>query len=97
MKLTVNSSHLALLDRVLEAGLLGSTREEVLKSAVMEHARHLLTGGTPFDLGAPGVVEVDTPEYGPVREDLVIPPITGKALLPPDPMAFIMARGIRRK
>ena len=80
MKLTVNTSQLALVDKVLAAGMLGSTREAVLNAAVIEHARHLVGGGKQFDLGAPGVVEVDAPEYGPVREDLLIPPVTGKAI-----------------
>ena len=80
MKLTVNTNHLALIDRVLKAGRLGRTREDVLNAAVVEHARFLLTGGTPFDLGPPGVVEVDAPAYGPVRGEFVIPPITGKAI-----------------
>ena len=80
MKLTVNANHLVLIDRVLEAEMLGKTLEEVLNTVVIEHAGHLLTGGTPFDMGAPRAVEVDTPEYGPVREELVIPPITGKAI-----------------
>lgn len=80
MKLTVNTNHLDLIDRVLESGKLSKSREDVLNSAVIEHARSLLTGGTSFDLGSPGVVEVDTLVYGPVREDLVLPPITGKAI-----------------
>ena len=80
MKLTINNNHLLLIDRVLKAGRMGKTREDVLNAAVVEHARFLLTGGTPFDLGAPGVVEVDDPAYGPMRDEFVIPPITGKAI-----------------
>lgn len=80
MKLNVNTNHLILIDRVVEAGMLGRTREDVLNSAVIEHARFLLTGGTPFRPPPPGAVEVETPIYGPIREEFVIPPITGKAL-----------------
>ena len=80
MKLTVNTNHLTLIDRILEAGTLGKTREAVLNAAVIEHTRFLLTGGTPFRPPPPGVVEVDTPVYGDVREELVIPPIAGKAI-----------------
>ena len=80
MKLTVNTNHLALIDRALESGMLGKSREQVLNSAVVEHARFILAGGASFDRGSPGVIETDTPVYGPVREDLVIPPVTGKAI-----------------
>ena len=69
MKLTVNTNHLALIDRVVDAGMIGKTREAVLNSAVIEHVRYLLAGGTPFKAWQPGVVEVDTPAYGPVREE----------------------------
>jgi uncharacterized protein YcgI (DUF1989 family) len=80
MKLNVNDNHLALVDRVLEAGLLGKTREEVLNAAVVEHARYILSGGSVFDHGAAGEVEVDTPGYGPLREEIIIQPVTGKAV-----------------
>jgi uncharacterized protein YcgI (DUF1989 family) len=60
--------------------MVGKTREAVLCSAVFEHARYLLAGGSVFDHGPPGEVEVDTPEYGPLRQELVIPPVTGKAV-----------------
>ena len=76
MKLTVNTNHLALIDRVVEAGMLGKSRGDVLKGAVVEHVGFLLAGGTPFRTGPPGFVEVDTPTYGPVREEQIIQPIT---------------------
>ena len=41
MKLTVNTNHLALIDRVVDEGMLGKTREAVLNSAVIEHVRYL--------------------------------------------------------
>ena len=80
MKLTVNTNHLALIDRVVETGILGKSRGDVLKGAVIEHVRFLLAGGTPFRTGPPGFVEVDTPTYGAVRDELIIQPITGKAI-----------------
>jgi hypothetical protein len=69
MKLTVNTNHLALIDRVVETGILGKSRGDVLKGAVIEHVRFLLAGGTPFRTGPPGFVEVDTPTYGAVRDE----------------------------
>jgi uncharacterized protein YcgI (DUF1989 family) len=80
MKLTVNDCHLALIDRVRDAGLLGKTREEVLCSAVFSHARYIESGGSVFDRGAAGLIEVPAPEYGPVREESVLRPVTGKAI-----------------
>jgi hypothetical protein len=80
MKLTVNDWQLQLIDRVRASGKLGSTREDVLNEAVLEHARYVAAGGTVFDIGPPGSVDVDAPEYGPLREEIVIPPVTGKAI-----------------
>jgi hypothetical protein len=60
MKLTVNTNRLALIDRVVEAGMLGKSRGDVLKGAVIEHACFLLAGGTPFRTGPPGFVEVQS-------------------------------------
>jgi hypothetical protein len=76
MKLTLSTYQLALIDKSANAGILGKTREEVLNSAVIEHARFLLARAK----SATVVVDVGTPVYGPVREELVIPPITGKAI-----------------
>jgi hypothetical protein len=53
MKLTVNTNPLALIDRVVETGILGKSRGDVLKGAVIEHVRFLLAGGTPFRTGPP--------------------------------------------
>ena len=41
MKLTVNTNHLALIDRVVDAGMIGKTREAVLNSAVRTAAATL--------------------------------------------------------
>src|SRR5262249_14520373 len=49
------------------------------KAAGNERTRFRLAGGTPFRTGPPGCVEVDTPTYGPVREELIIQPIPGQA------------------
>jgi uncharacterized protein YcgI (DUF1989 family) len=64
---------------VCASGKFGRTREEVLNSVVLEHARYIAAGGTPFDLVNPGTVEVDAPEYGPLREEFIMQPVTGKA------------------
>ncbi len=80
MKLNLNDWQLVLIDRVRDAGLLGKTREDVLNGAVLAHARYLLAGGSVFDHGEPGEVEADAPTYGPVREEIVIQPVTGKAI-----------------
>jgi hypothetical protein len=80
MKLTVNDYHLALLDRVVKAGMLGKTRADVLRGAVFSHARYIESGGSVFDRGAAGEIKVDAPTYGPVRDDFVIKPVTGKAI-----------------
>src|ERR1700757_1749120 len=80
MKLTVNTNHLALIDRVVEAGMLGKSRGDVLKAAVIEHVRFLVAGGTPFRSAPSGFWEVATPTSGAVREELITPPITGKAI-----------------
>jgi uncharacterized protein YcgI (DUF1989 family) len=80
MKLTLNDWHLQLIDRVRASGRYGTTREEVLNSAVQQHARYLAAGGTMFDQGDPGVLEVDPVSYGPLRAEHVIEPVTGKAV-----------------
>ena len=56
MKLTVNTNHLALIDRVVEAGMLGKSRGDVLKGAVIEHAlspSHSITSSAQQDRGLP--------------------------------------------
>jgi uncharacterized protein YcgI (DUF1989 family) len=80
MMIILNEWQLQLVDRVRSAGTYGTTREDVLNSAVFEHARYIATGGTVFDSGARASLEVDAPEYGPIREDFVIQPVTGKAV-----------------
>jgi uncharacterized protein YcgI (DUF1989 family) len=80
MQITVSETQLHLIDRVCNSKKFGKTLEEVLNASVIEHARYLAAGGTPFDLVDPGVIEDDMPEYGRLREELVMQPVTGKAI-----------------
>jgi uncharacterized protein YcgI (DUF1989 family) len=48
--------------------------------AALDHARHLLAGGTPFDSGGWVVFPIDRPRYGSGREEFVMEPVTGKAI-----------------
>jgi uncharacterized protein YcgI (DUF1989 family) len=80
MKITVNEWQLSLIDAVCAKGKFGQTREGVLQHAIFEHARYVAAGGGPYDLGDPGVFEIDAPEYGPLRDEILIKPITGKAI-----------------
>lgn len=52
--------------------MLGTTREEVLNSAALAHAKYLLAGESVFDHGDPVDIEVDSPQYGPLREEIII-------------------------
>jgi uncharacterized protein len=80
MQITLNDWQLQLVDRVRATGKWGSTREEVLCAAVSEHARYVAEGGTVFDGGPMGTLEIDKPKYGKLREEIVIQPVTGKAV-----------------
>ncbi|MBI2848772.1 MAG: urea carboxylase-associated family protein [Chloroflexi bacterium] len=82
MKTIVNATetHLVLLDRLVGEGTLGDTREKVLRSILVDHARHLLSGGSPTDTGGWHTLQVRKPEYGPKRYDETLQPVTGKAL-----------------
>jgi uncharacterized protein YcgI (DUF1989 family) len=80
MKVTVSEPQLELIDKVRASGKFGKSREEVLAASIMEHARYVARGGTPFDMIAPSAVTVDEPESGELREEIVLEPITGKAV-----------------
>ena len=80
MKLTLTEWQLQLIDRVCSSGKFGKTREDVVNAIVIEHARHIAAGGTQFDQGHPGTLEVDPLEYGSLREEILIRPVTGKAI-----------------
>ena len=80
MKVELYETQLELIDRVINEGTYGKTREEVLHAAISEHAKHIQAGGGPFDLIPVTVVEIDKPEYGKMRFDYVMQPVTGKAV-----------------
>jgi uncharacterized protein len=80
MKLTLSDWQLQLIDRVRATGKYGATLDEVLNAAIHEHARYLAAGGTMFDQGDPGLVEVDPIAPGALRAEHVLQPVTGKAL-----------------
>jgi len=80
MRITVTEHQLELIDRVLADGALGGTRDAVLRSAVLEHTKYLLSGGEPYDAGGRKIIEVDKPRYGAKRYELVLQPVTGKAV-----------------
>ena len=80
MKVNFYETQVQLLDKVVSEGTLGKSREDVLRSVVLEHAKHILAGGTAFDLAPGEVIEVDKPDYGKTRYDQVLEPITGVAV-----------------
>ena len=57
MNITVTAFQLAIIDRVVNEGQLGKTREAVLNAAVLEHAKYLMAGGHAFDSGLPNTLE----------------------------------------
>ena len=80
MRITMTEHQLELIDRALADGALGGTRDAVLRSAVLEHTKYLLSGGEPYDAGGRKVIEMDKPRYGAKRYELVLQPVTGKAV-----------------
>jgi uncharacterized protein len=70
------------VDRVLEAGGLGSSREEVLHAALLEHVNDRLAGAGGYVGGTAehDVLQTAFPEYGEKRWDMTLEPITGKAV-----------------
>jgi len=70
------------LDRVVDAGEHGATREEVLRRVLLEHVNDRLAGagghvgGTAYR----DVLETPFPAYGEKRWELTLEPITGKAV-----------------
>ena len=80
MKIHFYETQMQLLDKLVSQGDYGKTREDVLHTVVLEHAKDLLSGGTPFDLSPGEVIEVDRPDYGKIRYDKVLEPVTGVAV-----------------
>jgi len=80
MRIDLFETYLQLIDRVVSEGTYGKSREEVLNAIVLEHAKHLLAGGGPYDTGGQTILEVVKPQYGAKRDDFVLQPVTGKAI-----------------
>ena len=80
MNVTLTDHQRQLVDQVVAEGTFGKARADVLRSIALEHARHILGGGSPFDAGGWVVFPVERPQYGPVRQEFVMEPVTGKAL-----------------
>ena len=75
-------TQLGFLDRVVEAGAHGATREEALRAVFLEHVRDRLAGAGAYVGGTvrPDVLEAPFPDYGTKRLELTLQPVTGKAL-----------------
>jgi uncharacterized protein YcgI (DUF1989 family) len=75
-------TQLSFLDRVVEGGEHGSSREEVLRSLLLEHVNQRLAGASDHVGGTAqlDVLEIPFPEYGPKRLELTLQPVTGKAV-----------------
>ena len=70
------------VDRVVQYGEHGSTREEVLHRVLLEHVNDRLAGAGGYVGGTPqyDVLETGFPEYGETRWEMTLEPITGKAV-----------------
>jgi uncharacterized protein len=75
-------TQLSFVDRVVESGEHGATREEVLRAILLEHVNQRLAGAPPYVGGTPvpDVLETKFPEYGEKRLEIVLEPVTGRAL-----------------
>jgi uncharacterized protein len=70
------------VDRVVQYGEHGSTREEVLHRVLLEHVNDRLAGAGGYVGGTAeqDVLETQFPEYGEKRWEMTLEPITGKAV-----------------
>lgn len=75
-------TQLDFLDRVVESAEHGSSRAEVLRSTLVEHVNQRLAGAGPYVGGTPvpDVLETPFPAYGDKRLEVVLEPVTGKAV-----------------
>jgi uncharacterized protein YcgI (DUF1989 family) len=75
-------TQLSFVDRVVEAGDHGATRAEVLRTTLVEHVNQRLAGAPPYVGGTPvpDVLEARHPAYGQKRLEVVLEPVTGKAV-----------------
>jgi uncharacterized protein YcgI (DUF1989 family) len=70
------------LDRVVASGEHGTSSAEALRATLREHVNQRLAGAPPYVGGTPvqDVLETRTPAYGKKRLEVVLEPITGKAV-----------------
>jgi uncharacterized protein len=75
-------TQLGFLDRVVESGAHGRTREEAIRRVLHEHVRDRLAGAGTYVGGTvrSDVLESPLPEYGPKRLEVTLEPVTGKAV-----------------
>jgi uncharacterized protein len=75
-------TQISFLDEAVRRGNFGGTREAALRGALLAHVNdrlggaHAYVGGTVAD----DVLETPFPQYGPKRLELVLEPVTGKAV-----------------
>lgn len=75
-------TQLSFVDRVVDSGVHGASRAEVLRAILVEHVNQRLAGAAPYVGGTPvpDVLEARHPAYGPKRLEIVLEPVTGKAI-----------------
>lgn len=75
-------TQLSFLDEAVRRGELGETRETALRGAVLAHVNDRLNGAHAYVGGKRtyDTLETPTPDYGPKRLEVVLEPVTGKAV-----------------
>ena len=78
----LHASQLGLLDELVDRGDLGRTRPDVIKSVLLAHVNQRVAGRGAWVGGESrdGVLETPFPDYGEAVTELVLQPVTGKAL-----------------
>lgn len=79
---TVELTHaqLELVSRLIDEGF-ASTPTEVLRRALLEHGKHLLSGGSPYSTGGRTVLDFNRPAYGAASFEHRLEPVTGKGVV----------------
>ena len=75
-------TQLTFLDRVVASGEHGDSREDAMRSVLLAHVAQRLGGVTDHVGGKaePDVIETEMPDYGASRLEVVLEPVTGKAV-----------------
>ena len=75
-------TQLSFLDRVVASGEHGDSREDAMRSVLLAHVAQRLGGVTDHVGGKaePDVIETEMPDYGASRLEVVLEPVTGKAV-----------------